>query len=321
MADLLKSPRAAITVIFMVMLAVMPAVAAAIGELYYITLFSRILILAIAAAGLNLLLGYAGAVSFGHSLYVGVGAYCVGILTAHSNFNGFAHIALGLSVGGVMATVIGLICLRTSGMAFIMITLAFTQMAYTLALGMKAYGGDDGMPLTARSNIPMIDFSDNVVLYYAIYLVLLAVLFLIFKLVHSRFGLVLRAFKTNEKRMSSLGFDPLAYRLLAYVISAEICVLAGFFLANVTKFVSPSYLQWSLSGELIVMVVLGGMGTVMGPVWGAFALVILEEMLTNLGPEFSAVSSHAMGFIGFFIVLMALYCRQGLQGIIARDRE
>jgi branched-chain amino acid transport system permease protein len=307
-------------------IALVPVVAHAVGQPYYITLFNRILILALAAVGLNLILGYGGLVSFGHSLYIGLGAYSVGILASHSVFSGPLQLIVALVLGAVFAILIGLICLRTSGMAFIMITLAFTQMAYFLTLGLKAYGGDDGMPLAVRSQFAFVDLASNTVLYYAIFGVLLVVLFFMSRLVNSRFGMVLRACNTNERRMLTLGYTPLLYRLTAYVISAEICVIAGFFLANLTNFTSPSYLQWTLSGELIVMVVLGGIGTVLGPVVGALALILLEEVLGNfkLGLPWnldSLISSHLMAFVGAFILVVALYFRDGLYGFFAVRRR
>jgi branched-chain amino acid transport system permease protein len=257
-------------------LALVPAISAAIGEPYYVTLFTRIVIFAIAATGLSLILGYGALVSFGHAMYIGIGAYAVGILSFHGIGNGWAQLAVGLGIGAVFAVGIGLVCLRTSGVAFIMITLAFAQMVYFLAIGLKEYGGDDGLSIAARSDFGIFSLASNAALYYAAFGVLVVLLFVFDRLVHSRFGMVLRGCRVNERRMAALGFPTLRYRLVAYVISALVCVVAGMLLANLAKFTAPSYMAWQASGDLIVMIVLGGMGTIIGPVAGAVALLVVE---------------------------------------------
>jgi len=294
-------------------LAAVPAVAAAIGEPYYVTLFTRILILALAAVGLNLILGYGGLVSFGHAMYVGIGAYAVGILSHYGVGNGWIHLAAALSVGTLVAVVIGFICLRTSGMAFIMITLAFAQMLYFLAISLKTFGGDDGLTIDARSDFGLFSLRSNVALYYAAFAVLVATLAAFARLVHSRFGMVIRGGRSNERRMAALGFPMLRYKLTAYVISALVCVVAGVLLANLTKFAAPSYMAWQASGDLIVMIVLGGMGTVLGPLVGALALIVFEEILAGW-------TTHWMIVLGPVIVLIVLTANKGLYGyIVERD--
>jgi branched-chain amino acid transport system permease protein len=307
------SPRKIVAAAVIALLAVVPPVAAAIGEPYYVTLFTRILILALAAAGLNLILGYGGLVSFGHAMYVGIGAYAVGILSFYGVENGWIQLAVALAVGAIVAIVIGIVCLRTSGMAFIMITLAFAQMLYFLAISLKTFGGDDGLIIDARSDFGLFSLRSNVALYYCAFAVLMACLWGLARLVHSRFGMVIRGGRSNERRMAALGFPMLRYRLTAYVISALVCVIAGALLANLTKFAAPSYMAWQASGDLIVMIVLGGMGTVLGPVVGALALIVFEEILTSW-------TTHWMIVLGPAIVLIVLTAKKGIYGYIA-ERE
>jgi branched-chain amino acid transport system permease protein len=319
------SPRFIVGVVLLAALGLIPVFASVIGDDYIVTLFSRVLIFALAAVGLNLLLGYGGLVSFGHSLFIAIGAYSVGILSSHGIDNGWIQVTCGLAFGGIVAFVTGLVCLRTTGMAFIMITLAFAQMFYYVAVSLKAYGGDEGISIASRSNFWPLNLSSNIVLYYVLFGTLLIVLVAIYQLVESQFGYVLRGARMNPQRMRSLGFAVLRYQLGAYVFSALICVIAGVFLANLTRFVAPSYLQWSMSGELIVMVVLGGMGTVIGPVAGAVALVLLEEVLTSmhLGLPWGAdelIHSHWKVVLGVFIVATTLLLKQGLYGSLLRFR-
>jgi branched-chain amino acid transport system permease protein len=295
------------------LLALVPVIASAIGEPYYVTLFTRILIVALAAVGLNLILGYGGLVSFGHAMYIGIGAYAVGILAHYGIDNGWIQVAAALLVGGIVAVVIGAVCLRTSGMAFIMITLAFAQMVYFLAISLKTFGGDDGLLINERSDFGLFSLRSNVALYYCALAVLMASLLGMARLVHSRFGMVIRGARSNERRMAALGFPMLRYKLTAYVLSALPCVIAGMLLANLTKFAAPSYMAWQASGDLIVMIVLGGMATVLGPVVGALALIVLEEILTSW-------TTHWMIVLGPAIVLIVLTAKKGIYGYIV-DRE
>jgi branched-chain amino acid transport system permease protein len=296
-------------------LALVPPIAAAMSEPYYVTLFTRIVILALAAVGLNLILGFGGLVSFGHAMYIGIGAYAVGILSYYGVGNGWIQLTVALLVGMVVAVVIGFICLRTSGVAFIMITLAFAQMVYFLAISLKQFGGDDGLTIAARSDFGLFSLKSNVALYYCAFGLLVACLVAFARLVESRFGMVLRGGRSNERRMAALGFPMLRYKLTAYVISALSCVVAGMLLANLTRFAAPSYMAWQASGDLIVMVVLGGMHTVLGPVAGAVALIVFEEIL-------SGWTTHWMVVLGPVIVLIVLTAKKGLYGyIVERDER
>jgi branched-chain amino acid transport system permease protein len=306
----------------LIALAAVPLIAAALAQPFYVTLFSRILILGLAALGLNLILGYGGLVSFGHAMYIGIGAYAVGILSFHGVTNGWIHLASALAAGVVAALLVGAVSLRTHGMAFIMITLAFAQMFFFLAVSLKQYGGDDGLSIATRSDFGVFKLDNPTGLYYIIYGVLIATLYGAWRMVHSRFGMVLRGCKSNERRMIALGVPTLRYKLSAYVLSAIICVIAGVLLANLTRFCSPSYMQWQLSGELIVMAVLGGMGTLLGPVVGAAALLIIEELLSSFDVRLpwglsAFIHDHWMALLGLFIVGVVLTLKQGLYGYIA----
>jgi branched-chain amino acid transport system permease protein len=305
----LRAPRTWIGIVLLGALALVPVYAHLFQQTFYITLFTRILIFAIAALGLNLILGYGAMVSFGHALYIGIGAYAVGILSFHGVTNGWLHLLAGLAAGTLVALVVGWVCLRTEGVAFIMITLAFAQMFYFLSVSLKLYGGDDGLTIAARSDFGWLDLSNNTIFYYSVFTVLLAIVFCIDRVVDSRFGFVLRGCRSNERRMKALGFPTLRYRLVAYVISALICVIAGVMLANLTRFASPSYMQWQVSGDLIVMIVLGGMGTLLGPVAGATGLLVLEEVLSEW-------TQHWMAILGPLIVLLVVFSSRGIYGLV-----
>lgn len=319
----LTAPRL-VAVLVLAGLGLLPLFAEWLNEPFWVTLFTRILIFALAASGLNLVLGFGAMVSFGHAMYIGIGAYAVGMLSFHGIDNGWWQLLAALGVGGAVALLVGAICLRTSGMAFIMITLAFAQMLFFLAVSLRDYGGDDGLRLNGRSQFGPLDLENSVALYYLAYGLLLAVLGFFARLVSARFGMVLRGCRSNPRRMASLGFATFRYRLSAYVISALVCVLAGMLLANLARFISPSYMAWTVSGELIVMTVLGGLGTLIGPVAGAAGLLLLEEVLSslNLGVPWldTLISRHWLALIGLFIVLVVLVLKQGLYGwLVARE--
>jgi branched-chain amino acid transport system permease protein len=323
MASVKPSHIAAAAVLLL--LALVPVAASAMGQPFYVTLFTRIMVFALAAMSLNLIIGFGGMVSFGHAMYIGLGAYAVGMLSHHGVGNGWVQLAVALGVGTLVALAVGAICLRTGGMAFIMITLAFAQMLFFLAVSLKEYGGDDGMPLAARSDFGLFSLGHNVTLYYVALVVLLLALFVFHRLLHARFGMVLRGCKSNARRMAALGFDTFRYRLAAYVMSALGCVLAGMLLANLTKFVAPSYMSWTVSGELIVMCVLGGLGTLVGPIVGAVALLLLEELLTSVkfgvGWLDQLLNQHWLAVVGLFIVAVVLVLKQGLYGRLVAKEE
>ena len=305
-----RSTQIAAGIALLLVLGLVPVAAHFLDQPFYITLFTRILIFAIAAVGLNFILGYGAMVSFGHALYLGIGAYAVGILSYHGVTSGWLHLIAGLFAGTIVAVVVGWVCLRTTGIAFIMITLAFAQMFYFLGVSLKTYGGDDGLSVAARSDFGLVNLSNNTVFYYVAFALLVVIVLALRRIIESRFGMVLRGCKSNERRMLALGFPTLRYKLTAYVISALICVVAGMLLANLTRFASPSYMQWQASGELIVMIVFGGMGTLMGPIAGAASLLLLEEIL-------SSWTQHWMVILGPLIVLIVIVSNRGIFGLLA----
>ena len=307
----LREPRVIVTALFVAALALVPVVAGALGQPFYVTLAARVVIFALAATGLNLVLGYGGLVSFGHALYIGLGAYSVGILAFYGVTSGWLHLGAALAIAALVALASGLICLRTSGMAFIMITLAVAQMFYFLGVSLKQYGGDDGLQIATRSDFGLFSIESNTGLYYFAVVLLLLTMYLSWRLVHARFGRVQRGMKTNVRRMRVLGFPVLRYRAAAYVLSGCICAVAGLLLANLTKFTSPAYMAWTLSGDLIVMVMLGGIATVLGPLVGATAFILLETVLSDY-------TQHWMLILGPAIVLIALLARRGLYGLLVR---
>jgi branched-chain amino acid transport system permease protein len=291
------------------LLLVVPLYAGWAGEPFALTFMARVLVFALAAISLKLILGYGGMVSFGHALYMGLGAYAVGLLAQHEVTNGWVQLGATLAVCGAVGLLTGVISLRTTGIAFIMITLAFAQMFYYLFVSLKQYGGDDGLSISARSDFGLFTLGSPVTLYYVALVLVLAALFFTHRLVEARFGMVLRGCRVNERRMKAMGFHTLRYRLSAYVLSSMLCGLAGLLYANLTGFASPAYLAWTVSGELIVMVVLGGMGTVFGPLAGALVLLISEELL-------KALTDHWMMILGPLIVLVVLTARRGVYGYL-----
>ena len=292
------------------LLVLLPAGAALADQPFYLTLVTRMLIFAIAALSLDLILGYGALISFGHAAYLGVGAYAVGILAHHGVNAAWIQWPVAIVGSALVAALIGLVSLRTSGVYFIMITLAFAQMLYFLGISLKAYGGDDGLTINARSDFGgVIDLTSNVALYYVVLAVLLGFLLLGRRLVGSRFGMVIRGAKSNERRMRALGFPTVRYRLVAFVIAGTMCGLAGVLLANLTNFTSPAYMHWTRSGELMVMVILGGMGSLIGPIFGAFALLALEEVL-------SSYTQHWQFILGPILILIVLFARRGIYGLL-----
>ena len=318
--------RLAAVVLIVAVLALIPVAASLAGQSFYLTIVTRIMIFALAALGLNLVLGFGAMVSFGHAMYIGIGAYAVGIMSFHGITNGWAHLGAALGVGLVCALLIGAVCLRVTGVGFIMITLAFAQMFYFLAVGLKQYGGDDGLPLSTRSDFGLFSLGNGTILYYVVFAVLMATLYGFHRLIDARFGMLLRGCKSNERRMLALGFPIFRYKLSAYVISALVCVVAGVLLANLTRFASPSYMSWTTSGELIVMVVLGGIGTLMGPLVGAATWLVIEELLTSFRVDLpwgldAMIRDHWQAAFGVLIIVVALMLKQGLYGALLQREK
>ena len=303
--------RTWVMVLGLAALALMPVVSVWIGQSFYQDLVNRVMILAIAAISLNLILGYGGMISFGHAAYLGIGAYCVGIPAYYEIYNGWLHLPMAIGVSASFALLTGMICLRTTGVYFIMITMAFAQMVFFALVSLETYGGDDGLVIEIRSEVSSwFSLENNLTLYYVTFVALVGCLWLMSRLVQSRFGMVLQGVKGNERRMQAIGFNTYRYRLTAYVISGAMCGFAGALLGNFTNFISPEMMDWTRSGELIFMIVLGGTGTLFGPVLGAAAFLLLEEWL-------SGITLYWQLIFGAFLIGIVLFARGGINGLIA----
>jgi len=317
----ISTRKAVVISLGIIFLALLPPAAGYFDEPYFISLFSRILIYALAAVSLDLLIGYGGLVSLGHAAFIGIGGYVTAIFFHHA-FEGTALFGfipgsdnallvwpLAVIVAALAAAVIGTLSLRTSGMHFIMITLAFAQMLYYFGVGLEAYGGDDGISLFSRNGLGGLDLSDDLQFYYVCLCCLGGFLLLGDRLVRSRFGLVLRGAASNSRRIKALGINGRRYQLVCFIIGGGGAGLAGALLANQTEYVSPGMLHWTLSGELLVMVLLGGLGTLFGPVLGAAAFLLLEETL-------GMYTEHWMVYLGPILIIAVLYAKRGLFGLL-----
>jgi branched-chain amino acid transport system permease protein len=303
---------AALPVGIFVVLAVLPLVALFTGGGYLISLGARVMIFAVAAVALDLLVGYGGLISFGHAAFIGLGAYAVGILAAHGISDALISLPVALAVSALYALLTGIVCLRTKGVYFIMITLAFGQMAFFTASSLAPYGGDDGLTIAARSTFagfPLI--KSEAAFYYVVFVCLLGSYLFCRALVASRFGRVLRGAKENPVRVSAIGFDVYRFQLAAYVIAGALVGLSGFLLANATEFVSPAYMSWQRSGELIVMVLLGGLGSLNGAIIGTAAYLLTEEWLSAFTEDWKVI-------FGPVLVLVVLFARGGLIGLATK---
>ena len=298
-----------------VVLALVPGIVNLTDNAFFLDLATRFVILAIAAVSLNLILGYGRMISFGHAAYIGIGAYAVGIPAYYEIYNGYLHILIAMSVSAVFALVTGLVCLRTRGVNFIMITMAFAQMVFFAFVSIEEYGGDDGLVIEMRSEFgSLVDLENPSVLYYVCFVSLLLVLYVIRRMVRSRFGMVIQGARGNEPRMQSLGFNTFRYKLVCYVIAGTICGFAGALLGNFTNFISPEMMDWTRSGELIFMVVLGGTGSVFGPVLGTSVFLLLEEILSGLWLYWQLA-------FGIFLILAVLFAKGGIDGLLSGRRS
>ena len=324
--------RNVLIVVLVGFLLALPLYAWLTGNSFLLTLFTRIIILALAATSLNLIMGFGGMVSFGHAAYLGIGGYVVGILAYEGISSGFVQWPLAIVVSALFALAIGALSLRTRGVYFIMITLAFAQMVYYIAVALSRYGADDGLTVSRRSQFAgLLELSNRTVFYYICLALLLATIYLVWRLINSRFGMVIRGARSNERRMRSIGFPTFRYRLICFVIAGALCGLAGALLANFTNFISPAMMHWTRSGDLIVMVVLGGMGSVFGPTIGAVALLVLEESLPLLigrlgSPLFGEAALRAAEYwqivLGPMLLAIVLFARGGIYGLLTRaDRD
>ncbi len=311
----LNLARLALPAILFSALALAPLLGLLGPERYVLSLFTRCMIFAIAAIGLDFALGCGGLVSFGHAAFIGIGSYAAGILTVSGVDDAFVMLGVALATSGLFALATGAVSLKTRGVHFIMITLAFGQMAYFVANSLKAYGGDDGLTLPNRASLFGRDLlADNLLFYYVVLALLLCVYLFARAVVRSRFGRILRGAKDNETRMAAIGFDAYPVRLVAYAISGMMAGLAGLLLAEQSEFASPAFMTWQRSGDLIIMVMLGGMASFEGAILGALMLVLTEEVL-------SGFTEHWRVIFGPFLILVALFARGGLVGMLAGRRH
>jgi branched-chain amino acid transport system permease protein len=307
MRGLLAKPSGPILI---VALAALPLLFAAVDEPFYLDVVTRMMIFGIAALSLDLILGFGGMISLGHAVYLGIGGYAVGILAYYGVTDGFLQLGAAVLCSGLAALVIGAISLRTSGVFFLMITLAFSQMVYFLAISINTFGGDDGLTISGPSDLGL-DLRNANILYYFVLVALAALLWIGGRIVTSRFGMLIRGIKFNESRMTAIGFPTFRYKLTAFVIAGAICGFAGALLANQTLFVSPSLIHWSRSGELLVMVIAGGIGTLVGPVIGAILYLLLEKVL-------SAWTVYWGACIGVSLLVLVLLGKRGILGLMQR---
>ena len=309
------SARTLAVIVLLAALVLLPVYVEFTGNRFLLTLFTRIIILAMAAVSLNLILGYGGMMSFGHAVYLGIGGYSVGMLAHEGIYSGFVQWPVALAASALFALVIGALSLRTRGVYFIMITLAFAQMAYYVVAGLARYGGDDGLTIYKRSQFfEPINLSNKTQFYYICLALLYASIYLVWRIVNSRFGMVIQGSRSNDTRMRAIGFPTFRYKLTCFVIAGILCGLSGVLLANHTDFVSPAIMYWTRSGDLIIMVVLGGMGSVIGPVFGAIMLLVLEETLSGFTEYWQII-------LGPLLLLVVLFARGGIDGLLGKVRH
>ena len=294
----------------LLLLAVTPILTALFQQPFYLDIATRIMVLAIAAVSLNLIVGYGGLVSFGHAAFLGIGAYSVGIPVHFGIYNGFIHLGFAIVASGVFALLTGMICLRTRGVYFIMITLAFAQMVYFTLVSLEEFGGDDGLVIGTRSQF-LFDLEHSIILYYFIFSLLLFSVLIAYRLISARFGAVMIGAMHNEKRMQSLGFETYRYRLVCYVISGMLCGVAGFLLGNFTNYISPEMMDWTHSAELLLILILGGVGTVVGPIVGTFFFVLAEEWL-------SSITIYWQLIFGALLIALVLFGKGGISGLLSK---
>jgi branched-chain amino acid transport system permease protein len=308
-----------------ILLVLFPLVMLWADQMFYVSFATRILIYAIAATSLNLVLGYGGMISFGHAAFVGTGAYVGSILVAEGVTSAFIGWPAAIAVSALAAWIIGAISLRTRGVYFIMITLAFAQMMFYLVNSMKAYGGDEGLSLRQRPSL-LIDLGNEVAFYYVVLFLLAASIYLLYRLMKSRFGRVVIAIRENEARAEAVGFPVFRYKLACFVIAGAAAGLAGALLASHGKYVNPNVLHWVQSGTLMIMVILGGVGHLWGGVLGAAALLGLEHVIADypigwlqqLAPNYQ---QHANLGVGVVMLAIVLFAPQGIAGLLERRKH
>jgi branched-chain amino acid transport system permease protein len=331
----LRDPRFCVLAFGFLLIAVIPLISVMTGDRYLTFLVTKMIVFAIAAVGLDLILGYGGMVSFGHAAYLGLGCYAVAVWAKYAfdfgqdwMYSGVLQFGSAIVLSALFAFLVGLLSLRTSGLYFIMITLAFTQMLYFLGISLEPFGGDDGMNTEKRSDFHIFSLGDrvvdggighdNIILFYFSLISLIVIVVLLRRFVNARFGFVIRGAYSNETRMRAIGFPVFRYRLISFTIAGAICGWAGALYANLTEFLTPQYMTWIQSGEFMVMVIMGGMGTIFGPILGAIAFVGIEEILKDIARAAFGGDNEGRWrlFFGPMLLLLVLFARRGIFGLI-----
>ena len=292
----------------------LPTALTAGGQEFYIGFASRLLIFALAATSLNLVLGFGGMFSLGHAAFFGAGAYAAAICMSSGITDALLALPLAMAAAGLLALIIGALSLRTRGVYFIMITLAFAQMAYYLFISARSLGGDDGLPLPGRMTLGGLSLSSDSALYYAALTCLALVIAFLGRLAEARFGRVIQAIRENETRMEALGYPVFRYRLICFALGGALAGLAGALLANLTGLASPNLLQWMQSGTLLVMVIIGGVGYLYGGVVGAVVLLSLEEGLSGL-------TVHWHIGLGVLLLGIVLFAPRGVAALFGKRHD
>lgn len=312
-----------LSALLVVVLIALPFLTQALDQAAFLSLMTRILVYGIAAASLNFVLGYGGMVSFGHAAFFGIGGYVVGILYQHHDTEtllwGFIPgtnqmqitLPLAVLVSGLVAAAIGALSLRTGGVQFIMITLAFAQMLFFLFVSLKTYGGEDGIIVRRSNELPFLNMRDKAVLYWVVLAITLAFFFGLRRLIRSSFGTVISGIRQNERRMAALGIPAYRYKLYAFMLSGMGAGLAGALMVNVLRFASPDMMHWTKSGELMIMVILGGVGTLLGPFLGAGVFLMLESWLASL-------SEHWPLALGLILLVLVLGTKGGIMALVSK---
>lgn len=303
-----------LSVLGLVLLLVFPLVAPALNLDFYVSFVRRVLIFALAATSLNFILGYGGMVALGHAAFFGAGAYVVAILSVQGIAQALIAWPAAMIVAGVLACVIGAISLRTRGVYFIMITLAFAQMVFYLFISLRQYGGEDGINLSGPTVFPGLNLADDRTFYYVVLVLVLICLWGLNRLIQARFGQALQGIRENEARMEALGYPVFRIKLLAFVIAGVMAGLAGALLASHNQFVSPSLMHWTASANLIIMVIVGGIGLRYGGLVGAAVMLWLEEVL-RLYTDYWHLP------LGVLLLVIVLFAPRGLAGLVQKGRS
>ena len=295
----------------LLLLVLFPLIAPLLDLGFYVSFVRRVLIYALVASSLNFILGYGGMVALGHAAFFGAGAYVVAMLSVQGQSQALVVWPIAMFVAGALALIIGAISLRTRGVYFIMITLAFAQMVFYLFISLRQYGGEDGINLATPSTLPFLNLSNDTQFYYLVLGIVAACLWLMHCMVNARFGRALQGIRENETRMQALGYPVLRIKLVAFVFAGVLAGLAGALLANHNLFVSPSLMHWTASANLIIMVIVGGIGLRFGGVVGAAVMLLLEEFL-RLYTDYWHLP------LGVLLLIIVLFAPRGLAGMFVR---